>query len=59
MTYRQVVFPDVHDPLLLERALGLWNSLEALKGDKEDVVAIVPRFFGQPLFGPLVDMGYR
>lgn len=54
-----MVFPDVHDPLLLERALGLWNSLEALKGDKEDVVAIVPRFFGQPLFGPLVDMGYR
>ena len=44
---------------MLERALGLWGSLEALKGDGEDVVAIVPRFFGQQLLAPLVDMGYR
>lgn len=57
--YPQVVFPDVQDPLVLERALGLWGSLEALKGDGEDVVAIVPRFFGRQLLAPLVDMGYR
>lgn len=59
MTHPQVVFPDVQDPLVLERALGLWGALEALKGDGEDIVAIVPRFFGQQLFAPLVGMGYR
>lgn len=58
-TFRKVVFPDVQDPLVLERALGLWGALEALKGDGEDVVAIVPRFCGQQLLAPLVDMGYR
>eukprot|EP00903_Cladosiphon_okamuranus_P006646 g6489.t1 len=54
-----VVFPDVQDPLVLERARGLWVSLGGLKGVGEDVVAIVPRFFGQQLLAPLVDMGYR
>lgn len=54
-----MVFPDVTDPLVLERALGLWGSLETLKDDGEDVVAIVPRFLGQRLLAPLENMGYR
>ncbi|CAN0428422.1 unnamed protein product, partial [Pylaiella littoralis] len=54
-----VIFPDVQDPLVLERAEGLWNSLEALKNGGDDVVAIVPRYFGQQLIAPLVEIGYR
>lgn len=53
------MFPDVQDPLALERAVGLWNSLERLKNDGEDIVAIVPRHFGQQLIAPLVEIGYR
>lgn len=59
MNRRQVVFPDVHDPLVLERAFQLRDSLEAMMGDKEDIVAIVPRFIGRPLVAPLQDAGYR
>ncbi|CAM9780289.1 unnamed protein product, partial [Scytosiphon promiscuus] len=54
-----VVFPDVQDRLLLERALALWNSLEALGGAGEDVVAIVPRHTGQHLRAPLEGIGFR
>ncbi|CAN0153409.1 unnamed protein product [Scytosiphon promiscuus] len=54
-----VVFPDVHDPLVLERAFQLRNSLEAMKGDAEEVVAIVPRFSGRQLVASLKGAGYR
>ncbi|CBN76839.1 conserved unknown protein [Ectocarpus siliculosus] len=54
-----VAFPDVRDPLVLERARALRNSLGALKNDDEEIVAIVPRYSGKQLVSPLTDAGYR
>ncbi|CAN0364600.1 unnamed protein product, partial [Ectocarpus sp. 12 AP-2014] len=54
-----VAFPDVRDPLVLERARALRNSLGALKSDDEEIVAIVPRYSGKQLVSPLIDAGYR
>lgn len=59
MFFEQVVFPDEQDRLLLERAVALWNSLDALRGVGDDVVAIVQRYTGQHLSAPLEDIGYR
>ncbi|CAB1097062.1 unnamed protein product [Ectocarpus sp. CCAP 1310/34] len=54
-----VAFPDVRDPLVLERARALRNSLGALKSDDEEIVAIVRRYSGKQLVSPLTDAGYR
>ncbi|CAN0051989.1 unnamed protein product, partial [Ectocarpus sp. 8 AP-2014] len=54
-----VAFPDVRDPLVLERARALRNSLGVLKSDDEEIVAIVPRYSGKQLVSPLTDAGYR
>lgn len=55
----QVIFADVHDVLLLERAWALWNSLEASKAPDDQVLAIVPRYTGLALEAPLRAIGYR
>jgi len=52
----KVVFSDVGDPLVLERARALFSSLEECEGD---VVALLPRYTGQQLDAPLRDIGYR
>ncbi|CAM9794616.1 unnamed protein product [Pylaiella littoralis] len=54
-----VAFPDVGDPLALEQARALWNTLGAFKERGEDVVAMVPRYTGQHLEAPLEAIGYR
>lgn len=55
----QVVFTDVQDVLVLERAWAVWNSLKTFNSLAYDVLAIVPRSLGLQLEAPLRDIGYR
>lgn len=55
----QVVFANVNDALVLERARSLWNSLEAFKDPGQAVFAITPRFIGVRLEEPLRKIGYK